>query len=360
MSTKEKLPPLNDRQLRLWGIPLSVIVIMLGQMPFFYPGDWDYFWKATTIGIIFTGTMWEIGRQIILYGRRRFPGLPQTRKRVCWIFFWVMVQYTIGQAVLTQVYFSTGLNIDKSLSFVETWLLYLGTSALFIILIIGFYETIYFFHQYKNALQKAEHLKKQHSQQRLDALKNRVNPHFLFNSLTTLSALIGEEPRRAEVFVDELAKVYRYLLRAGRQYTATLQEEYHFARSYAFLLSNRFEPGAFSLDLPQSTPVDTASEPEADDKPDSGPMLPTLCLQHALDYLVRTQHTPLHLVIRTAAQGLTIRCRHQPKALSFDASHYDWQQMETNGTSLDVGDGQMTINIPFIDRSVGETHAALT
>lgn len=109
------------------------------------------------------------------------------------------------------------------------------------------YEAIYFFDQYKIARQKAEQLQTNQAQQKLDALKSRVNPHFLFNSLTTLSALIGEDPRRAEQFVDELSKVYRYLLRAGRQPLATLAEELQFAQSYSFLLKNRFEAGAFTV-----------------------------------------------------------------------------------------------------------------
>jgi hypothetical protein len=48
---------LNDKYLRLLGNPISVIVMMLAQLPVFYPGDWVYFWKAATIGVIFTGVM---------------------------------------------------------------------------------------------------------------------------------------------------------------------------------------------------------------------------------------------------------------------------------------------------------------
>ena len=330
---------LNDLYLRLLGNPVSVIVVMLAQMPFFYPGDWDYFWKATTIGILFTGIMWEIGRQIILHGRRRFPGLHQTKKRVFWIFSWVMVQYTIGQGVVTQVYFSTGLNVDKSLSFVETWFLYLCTTVLFIVVIMGIYEAIYFFSQYKIALQKAEHLKKQQARSSLDLLKNRVNPHFLFNSLTTLSALIGEDALLAERFVDELSKVYRYLLRAGRQPTVTLNEELQFVDSYVFLLKNRFEEGAFSFSIQPGAHLKL--------RPDFNQTLPALSLQNALDYLVRTQNLPLKIEVNMFDQHLSISCDHQPKSISFDLPDNDWQHLENNGAKQALQSGQLVIRIPF-------------
>lgn len=333
---------LNDKYLRLLGNPISVIAMMLAQMPFYFPGQWGYFWKATSIGVIFTGIMWEMGRQIILQGRRRYPSLHQTKKRILWVFFWVMVQYTIGQAAVTQVYFSTGLNVDKSLSFVETWLGYLGATIFFIVIIMGIYEAIYFFGQYKTAFQKAESLKKQQAQQRLDALKTRVNPHFLFNSLTTLSALIGEDAPKAEHFVDELSKVYRYLLRAGRQPVSSLGEELQFAESYAFLLKNRFEDGAFLFAQNLSSGSAASQNPNLLDS-----LLPSLSLQHCLDYFVRTQHLPLHIEVLALEKHLLVSGPNNPKALSFDASENDWQQLEATGAWTDAQDGRLKIRIPF-------------
>ena len=60
---------------------------------------------------------------------------------------------------------------------------------------------------------EAENLKKENLQSQLEGLKGQVNPHFLFNSLNSLSSLISEDPEKAEKFLDEMSKVYRYLLR---------------------------------------------------------------------------------------------------------------------------------------------------
>ncbi|WP_229365714.1 sensor histidine kinase [Fibrisoma montanum] len=77
----------------------------------------------------------------------------------------------------------------------------------------------------------------------LRALQGQVNPHFLFNSLNTLSSLIDDSPRQAGEFVDELSSVYRYLLRANDNPLITLRDELDFIRSYYHLLQTRHGKG---------------------------------------------------------------------------------------------------------------------
>lgn len=71
-------------------------------------------------------------------------------------------------------------------------------------------------------------------------LKSQVNPHFLFNSLNSLSSLISENEEEAETFLDELTKVYRYLLRGPEDKLVKLETELQFIRSYFFLLKARY------------------------------------------------------------------------------------------------------------------------
>lgn len=71
------------------------------------------------------------------------------------------------------------------------------------------------------------------------ALQAQVNPHFLFNSLNSLSALIEDDTRQAGIFLDELSAVYRYLLRANDQVLTSLSAELTFIQSYCHLLQTR-------------------------------------------------------------------------------------------------------------------------
>jgi sensor histidine kinase YesM len=77
----------------------------------------------------------------------------------------------------------------------------------------------------------------------LRALQAQVNPHFLFNSLNSLSALIDDDQERASQFVDQLSQVYRYLLTTRDQSVATLASELAFMESYYHLLKTRHGSG---------------------------------------------------------------------------------------------------------------------
>jgi LytS/YehU family sensor histidine kinase len=81
-----------------------------------------------------------------------------------------------------------------------------------ILLVTAIYEGIRTFERWERTLRETEQLKKANLQSQSEGLKNQINPHFLFNSLNTLSSLIEEDPNQAEEFVEEMASVYRYLL----------------------------------------------------------------------------------------------------------------------------------------------------
>jgi sensor histidine kinase YesM len=75
----------------------------------------------------------------------------------------------------------------------------------------------------------------------LDALQAQLNPHFLFNALNSLRALIAERPERARELVTELADLLRYALQAGRRSRVPLAEELAVVRSYLQVESVRLE-----------------------------------------------------------------------------------------------------------------------
>ena len=87
-----------------------------------------------------------------------------------------------------------------------------------------------------------EKLKQENLQTQLDLLKSQINPHFLFNSLNTLSALVSNNPQ-AERFIDELSSIYRYLLQNNHTTLCTLNEEIQFIQSYFHLLETRHGDG---------------------------------------------------------------------------------------------------------------------
>ena len=90
---------------------------------------------------------------------------------------------------------------------------------------------------------KAQALEKEKALVMYENLKQQLNPHFLFNSLTSLNSLIEEEPAAASEFLDNLSKSYRYILKSRDHETVPLADEIRFAENYIKLQQTRFEKG---------------------------------------------------------------------------------------------------------------------
>jgi two-component system LytT family sensor kinase len=78
------------------------------------------------------------------------------------------------------------------------------------------------------------------SESRLTQLQQQVDPHFLFNNLNILSALIRQSPEQAEIFTQRLSELYRYYLHSGKQPLSFLRDELRFMQDYLYLLQVRF------------------------------------------------------------------------------------------------------------------------
>ncbi|WP_460934811.1 sensor histidine kinase [Spirosoma humi] len=163
---------------------------------------------------------------------------------------------------------------------------------------VGVFESSYSMRMWRTSVVEKEQLKKINLQSQYESLKNQVNPHFLFNTLNSLSSLIADEPERAEEFVDEMAKVYRYLLQTNRQTDdtgelTTLATEMAFIQSYFHLLKTRYGSG-IQLDV-------------TIDEADLTSLLPPLTLQmlveNAVKHNVIHANKPLIIEIKSAPTG---------------------------------------------------------
>jgi LytS/YehU family sensor histidine kinase len=116
---------------------------------------------------------------------------------------------------------------------------------------------------HRQAVQRAgaiERLRAELAEAELRALRAQVNPHFLFNALNTIAALVREQPAQAEETITQLAEVFRYTLRASDREHGRLGDELEFLRAYLNIERVRFgsrlavqehiEPGLESLLVP--------------------------------------------------------------------------------------------------------------
>jgi hypothetical protein len=110
-----------------------------------------------------------------------------------------------------------------------------------VIFITHVYETVFLVKESESEMLRSEQLEKAKAQAELEALKNQIDPHFIFNSLNTLSHLIDDNPIDARRFNDNMAEVFRYILQNKNRELVILQEEIDFLKDYFSLLKIRFD-----------------------------------------------------------------------------------------------------------------------
>ncbi|WP_108807867.1 sensor histidine kinase [Aquimarina spinulae] len=92
---------------------------------------------------------------------------------------------------------------------------------------------------YENFI-KVNQIEKEQRETELKLLRSQFDPHFLFNSLNTMDALIDSSPQKAKVYTARLAALYRYLIQTKDQEVVSLKEEIKLAENYFFLIKTRF------------------------------------------------------------------------------------------------------------------------
>ncbi|PWH84544.1 histidine kinase [Algibacter marinivivus] len=171
--------------------------------------------------------------------------------------------------------------------------------------IVVIFHVIYFYNRYQQNKIKEQKVIAGTASAKFDALKNQLDPHFLFNSLNVLTSLIEENPDNAQKFTTSLSKVYRYVLEQKNKELVTVDEELQFAKTYMSLLKMRFED-SIVFTMPES-----ASNPESKVVPLSLQLL----LENAVKHNMVTSSKPLHIRIYEDQGDLVVENNLQPKQI---------------------------------------------
>ena len=229
----------DDRWLMVIGIPVITFVInamMFGEV---MVHDTGFFVTACNgIGFVYTTIFWLVFRQVVLFFAEQYPQPIDFKKRMLLQTLVVLALYFLIKSILDPLlhpFIAEKIDVDLQHEIAMN----IG-SLLVTFLVLTIYVTAGFYHQLQRTMVEKERLLKENVQSQLESLKDQVNPHFLFNSLNTLSYLIPEDPAKAENFVQKLSKAYRYILEIREREMTTLDEELGFLDSYNCLLNERF------------------------------------------------------------------------------------------------------------------------
>lgn len=168
--------------------------------------------------------------------------------------------------------------------------------AVIFIPIFSIYFSLQFLRSWRKSEVESEKFQKESIRSQLESLRSHLDPHFLFNNLNILSALIDRDPVQSKVFLYKFAEVYRLLLRSKSEDLIPLSEELRFVESYCFLIETRFGQSIrISISIPEKL---------------HSYFLPPLTLQmlveNAIKHNVVTEKKPLTISVSGENQVLTV------------------------------------------------------
>jgi ligand-binding sensor domain-containing protein len=155
----------------------------------------------------------------------------------------------------------------------------------------------------ENRLKKKEQEKKEKVEFEFQVLKNQVNPHFLFNSFSTLMSLIEEQPREALEYTEKLSDFFRTILQFKDQEVISLDTELNLVGNYFFLLKKRFGDN-IRLDILLDEETVKTFIP---------PMTLQLLIENAVKHNIVSKDKPLNIKVYKENSKIIIENNLQPK-----------------------------------------------
>ena len=173
-------------------------------------------------------------------------------------------------------------------------------------------------------------LKTERYKAELDQIRKQVNPHFLFNSLSTLRTMVRKEDAGSETFIVNLAALYRQILQSRDKNAVSLEEEVNFLNAYVHLLKVRHE-GSLNIHI--------------DIKPDSKQYsIPVFALQLLIENCVKhnvlSESNPLTIrVFQKDEVTITVSNKYQPKQESANSTGLGLENLLERYRLMGIEDG---------------------
>ena len=247
----KRLVVFNNFKLRLlFEVFLAVIFSLMINYTLSYHSERSY----NPAAFIYSGALFILTSEgIFLFNKlisKRYPWHIMQGKRVvmliCFILIWGFIVRCISHLIQPILLDLTHLTKHD---FVVSFSMGLLFISIYVILLISFnyHESLSYF-VYENECLKREKLKQDYF-----ALQDQINPHFLFNNLSTLIAIIQSDPKLAVRFAESFSDVYRYVLQSKEVYSVTVKQELAFIKAFLSLHKERLGNGLqIEIDIPDT------------------------------------------------------------------------------------------------------------
>lgn len=243
MSQSQPIPKILSWQAVLESVIIAVVVTTFFGLRMFINDNPHFGWQIGLMSFTFTFTVAFLitiqDHLLVNWFQVKFPWQSDNVKRIAIEF----IVTSVGAGIIITLVFLSFIALygePVKAGPLEVRILdHIGIAVMINLVMLGISETNFLVKQWKQSIVKAEKIKHEHAVSQYQALNNQVNPHFLFNNLNTLAALIPQSQKKSLEFISRFSEVYRYVLDAGEKTVIELSEELDFIHAYIFLQKAR-------------------------------------------------------------------------------------------------------------------------
>ena len=266
--------------------------------------------------IVIVLIIWQGNENIDNLLNTKYPWIENARKRLIiqsvLSFVYTSITLFALMYLLHQLRFGDGRIINRKM--IEIF----PPAILFTLVLLSVKIGSEFFNTLKGSLLEVEKYKSESANAQLQNLKNQLNPHFLFNNLSVLTSLVYKNQDKAAIFINELAKVYRYVLDNKNSELVPLKEELEFIDHYIYLQKIRFEDSVlFEINVEESKKNDFLL-----------PMCLQMLVENAIQHNETSQANPLKVLIYTQNNSLIIENPILPRSNVADSTKMGLKNIE--------------------------------
>lgn len=204
---------------------------------------------------------------------------------------------------------------------------------------------VFFMNRMKKAQLEAEQLKKISIEAQFEALRNQINPHFMFNCFNVLSTLVYRDADTSAKFIAQISSVYRYLLHSQERKVVPLREELAFIESYLYLLQMRYGD---NLIIEKDISIDPGEYYVA---PASLQML----IENAIKHNVISKAKPLKIRLYSRNGFFVVSNNLQEKVVKEESTHRGlqniqqrYQLMSDDKVQVEQSESEFIVSIPLL------------
>ena len=240
--------PLPFYKILLTGFVLGIILAFRSYVPYVYWEETAHFtWERFVWPPIINYTIWPFFVPFLYHFMAKFPllGPSSTQKRMVAVFLWVA--FSFSHEVTTYVVWFAGKYLYDGTPLAVESIDYIKgampaatvTRMIEYLIIYGLFSALDYYNQYRSKELELAQVESELNEARLIALKRQLQPHFLFNTLNSISSLMEISVDQAQGMVARFGDLLRAILDQS-EHLVTIQKELTFIRNYLDIEEIRF------------------------------------------------------------------------------------------------------------------------